>query len=268
MSALFSITVAFAALQLVPSPKPQSVFAGEERPVKLVWHNPSDESVRIAIRARLLQATSATTAPVSETAWKELQLLSGQTVVESAAITFPAVRSATRFILQWLAGEGIVLGTTDVTVYPSNLLRDLQSLIGERVLGVLDPGDALKPALRAAEIDFADIGDVGYEEFSGPLVIVASESFGARQVQTLAKRGVAVVWIQTPPESPAPSTADEILWPSFFMVSEKKTGIVVVEPQLVADFAANPASQLTMIALARLALKPVPFALPQLHGSP
>jgi len=49
----------------------------------------------------------------------------------------------------------------------------------------------------------------------------------------------------------------------FFVVREKKTGIVIAEPQLLADLATNPISQLNLIAFARLALNPEPFPLPR-----
>ena len=70
--------------------------------------------------------------PAGLVPWKTLEVLPGQTVVESAELNFPAVNAETRFVIQWLAGADRVLGVSDALVYPTNPLAQLLPLIGVR----------------------------------------------------------------------------------------------------------------------------------------
>jgi hypothetical protein len=51
-------------------------------------------------------------------------------------------------------------------------------------------------------------------------------------------------------------------------VPEKQIAIVVVQPELVADLANNPQSQLNLIYFCKLALHPQPPALPDFSPQP
>jgi hypothetical protein len=51
-------------------------------------------------------------------------------------------------------------------------------------------------------------------------------------------------------------------------VPEAKGVVVVVQPDLVADFSENPKSQLNLIYFCKLALHPAPWALPNLSPQP
>src|ERR1035438_2982523 len=86
-----------AQLQLMPDVQSQRGFAGDARKVTVVWHNAGDKTVEAEIRARMLQTSSATAVQLSERPWKKLQILPGQTVVESAQLDFPIVKAETRF---------------------------------------------------------------------------------------------------------------------------------------------------------------------------
>jgi hypothetical protein len=125
------------------------VFAGQARPITVVWRNISDKTVDTEIRARLYQTTSATAIPLSEKLWKKIEILPGQTVLESAQVDFPEVRAGTVFLIQWLEDTNRVIGKTEVLVYPTNLLKELKPLLGEDIPAVLDPNDELKPLLEA-----------------------------------------------------------------------------------------------------------------------
>jgi hypothetical protein len=208
---------------------------------------------------------------VNELPWKSLQMLPGQTVVESAFLDFPIVKAETRFLVQWLDGTNKVAGITEVFVYPTNLLEQLKPLAGESEtgLGVLDPSKQLKLLLKKLAFKFVDFEETDLDLFSGKLAIVGpcdpgdSEGTGlGGRIGRLAKKGVAVVWIQSPPRKRAR------VWPSFYSVPENRASVIVVQPELIADLSGNPQSQLNLIYFCQLALHPQPPALPDLAPQP
>ena len=107
------------------------------------------------------------------------------------------------------------------------------------------------------------------EDFSGKLAIIGPFQSTAQlreglaqAIQHIARKGTAVVWIQPPPNP------DDGITPSFYVVPEGKGAVVVVQPNLLADFAENPQSQLNLICFCKLALHPAPPALPNLSSQP
>jgi hypothetical protein len=260
--------VALAQLQLLPDEEPQCVFSGEKRPIAVVWQNVSDRTVDTEIRARLYQTTSATAVQLGETLWKQLKMLPGQTVLESAQLDFPAVRVETRFLVQWLGNSKDVLGTTSVRIYPTNLLAELQPLVEDQSLGVFDPQNELKPLLKSSKVGFVDLGNSELEHFSGKLAVVgpfASKSQIpdglAKRIKLLAQKGAAVVWIVPPDSSDEPQ-------PSFYLVPEGLGVVVVVQAAMVSDLPANPRSQLNLLFFCKLALHPQFLTLPDLSLEP
>jgi hypothetical protein len=256
---------ASAQLQLLPDREPQRVFAGDARRITVTWHNAGDKSAGADVRTRLSQTSSATAAPLSEKPWKKLEILPGQTVLESAPMDFPTVNAETRFLIQWLAGTNQVVGKTEVLVYPTNLLAELKTLVGEENWGVLDPNNELKPLLKQNHVEFSDLGEAALEDFQGKLAIIGPFQTKAQMreglaqiIQKIARKGVAVVWIQPPP-----GPKDQIK-PSFYVVPEGKGPVVVVQPDLVANLSETPRSQLNLVYFCKLALNPTPFSLPDL----
>ena len=120
-----------AQLELVRDNEAQRIFAGDTRKIQVLWHNNGERSIEAQIRTRLYQASSATAVLIHEDSWKQLQILPGQTVRESAALSFPSVRAETRFFVQWLGEANKVLGKTEVVVYPPDLLKDFKTLAGD-----------------------------------------------------------------------------------------------------------------------------------------
>ncbi len=263
--------VAYGQLELMTNREAQCVFAGDARKITVVWHNAGDNTVNADIRARLLQTSSATTVRLGETPWKTLQVLPRQTVLESARLDFPAVKAETKFLVQWLENSNSILGRTEVLVYPTNLLDELKRLVDEggRNLGVLDPQNLLKPALKSSAVKFVDLAEAGLDDFSGKLAMVGPcgpddpEWNGlADRISKLAQKGTPVVWIQSPPRNLGK------IRPSFYVVPKNQAVVVVVQPELVADLPDNPQSQLNLIYFCRLALNPTPPALPDLSPQP
>ncbi len=262
---------ALAQLQLLPDKEPQRAFAGNACTVTVVWHNTGDNTAGAEIRARILQTSSATTVRLGEAHWKRLQVLPRQTVLESAQLDFPAVKAETKFLVQWLEGSNSVIGRTEVLVYPTNLLEELKLLVDEsgKNLGVLDPKNLLKPSLKSSAVKFVDLAETGLDEFSGKLAMVGPcgpddpEWNGlANRIGKLAQKGTPVVWIQSPPKK------RDKLQPSFYIVSQSRAVVVVVQPELVADLPDNPQSQLNLIYFCKLALNPLPPALPDFSSQP
>ena len=260
---------AHAELQLLPDREPQCVFAGEARKITVTWHNAGDKSTGADVRTRIYQTSSATAVPLPEKPWKKIEILPGQTVLESAALDFPAVNGETRFLIQWLEGTNQVVGKTEVLVYPTNLLAELKTLVGEENFGILDPSDELKPLLKQNHVEFSDLGETALEDFQGKLAIIGPFSAGAQMreglaqtVQKIARKGAAVVWLQPPP-----GPKDQIK-PSFYIVPKGKGAVVVVQADLVARLPENPRSQLNLVCFCKLALNPTPYFLPDLITQP
>ena len=255
-------------LPSVAAAESQQVFAGGNRVIAVQLQNDLTTPVTVELRVRLLQATVATTAPLQELPWKQVQLLPGQIVRESVGLDFPPVRTETRFLLQWIAGGSNVIGQTEVLVYPTNLLTQLKSLAGDEPLGVFDPADALKPLLRTQAVEFVDLVETGTDKFHGKLAIFGPFETKAQMraslrddIRALAKRGVAVLWLLPPPEQRAP------LKPSFSVVREAGGVVVVAASSLVTQLAERPEAQLNLLRLAEEALQPTPLALPETESS-
>ncbi|HEX9046682.1 MAG TPA: hypothetical protein VF988_06630 [Verrucomicrobiae bacterium] len=247
-----------AQLSLLPE-TPQAVFAGQDRTVNLRWHNAGMESVDVQVRARLFQSSGTLAAPLGEQPPKALRLLPQQTLLETAQLDFPTVRAETRFVVQWVTDSQQVIGRTEVLVYPTNLLTELGLLLDGGDLGLFDPQAALKPALRQNGVSFLDLMERPLDDFSGKLAVIGPFPSRAQlrggfngSVRHMARQGAAVVWIQ-PPRAP-----DDELRPSFYRLSLGKGALVMVQPELVADFSVNPLSQLNLIYLCKWALNPAP----------
>lgn len=245
------------------------MFAGEAQKISIVWHNNGDKVWEGEISARILQTSSATAVRLGEIRWKKLNVLPGQTVLESAQLDFPAVKAESKFLVQWLENTNHVIGKTKVWVYPTNLLAELKPLAGDEPLGVFDPQNQLKPLLKNLKIDFVNLETSDLENFSGKLAIIGPFQSKAQmreglpqQVQALAKKGAAVVWLRPPLAKRGQ------LLPSFYSVPEKQSSVVIIQPDLVADLAGNPQSQLNLIYFSKLALHPQPTALPDLLPQP
>jgi hypothetical protein len=204
---------------------------------------------------------------LSDNPWKQIQVPSGETILESATLEFPSVKAKTKFLIRWLENSNII-GTTEVLVYPTNLLSELKPLAGDEAMGVFDPQNQLKPLLKNLKIDFINLENSDLEHFSGRLAVVGPFESRARmrdglsnQIKALSKKGAAVVWLQPP------RTRDEKLQPSFYSVSEGTNAVVVVQPELVSDLPDNPQSQLNLIYFCKLALNPQTPTLPGLSPS-
>jgi hypothetical protein len=260
---------ACAQLQPLPGQPAQRVFGGGERKIDVLWHNAGNDTADAEISTWMLQASSATTAPIGETPWKNLSVLPQQTVMESAQLDFPAVKAETKFLVQWTGGSNQLLGITEIMVYPTNLLGELKPLFAKDTLGVLDPNGELMPALKQNGVEFIDLEEKTLEDFRGKLAVIgpfhsrAQMRDGlAQSIRKIAAAGTAVVWLQPPPGPNAE------LMPSFYIVPGSKAAVVVAQPDLTAHFSDSPQSQLNLVRFCKLALDPKPFLIPNLAIQP
>jgi hypothetical protein len=259
----------FGQLTIATNIEPRRVFFGPAKSIPIIIHNSGGQGFNGEIRARILQTSSATAVGLSENPWKQIQVPAGETVLESVALDFPAVKAETKFLVQWLEGTNRVIGKTEVLLYPTNLLAELKPLAGNEPLGVFDPQNQFKPLLKNLKIDFENLENADLETFSGKLAVVGPFQSQAKmreglanQIKSLAKKGAAVVWLQPP-------DAREVkLLPSFYSVLESTHAVVIVQSDMVSDLANNPQSQCNLISFCKLALHPQPPALPDLFPQP
>jgi len=257
-----STGVAEAQLQLLPDRGSQYVFSGNARNIWATFHNPDGQYFTGEIRTRLFQTSSTMAVLWSDKPWKRLVIPADETVLASGALDFPPVKAETRFLIQWLDNTNRIIGRTEVWVYPTNLLAELNTLAGDEPLGLLDPQNQIKPLLKNLRVKFTDLGNAGLESFSGRLAILGPfqsktqiREGMADKVKALAKHGTAIVWITLP------RARGEKLMPSFYSVRENTNSVVVVQPDLVAALTEQPQSQLNLVYFCRLALNPEPFVL-------
>jgi len=259
--------MAQAPLQIVTDDNPASVFGGATAQIRVTFANASGQDFDNLIRIRIFQAASATVVPVGDMTWKQLHVLSGQTVLESARLEFPAVKAKTKFLVRWLENTNRVIGTTEVEVYPTNLLAGQKPLLGEATMGVLDPNNELKPLLRQNGVKFVDLEQTALEDFSGSLAILGpfhSKSQlpenAASRCKMMATHGTAVLWLRPPDAS-----RDRLL-PSYLFVTASTNSIVVADAKLVENLQENPESQLRLVELCRQALHLEPATLNDLNN--
>ncbi|MCG3147463.1 MAG: hypothetical protein PCFJNLEI_00903 [Verrucomicrobiae bacterium] len=225
----------FAQLEIVPDDQPQTVFAGKPQTVRLVIHNKGDKQFDADVTTRLFQTTAATAAPVGDAQpWKTVHVLPGQTVIETATFKFPAVRAATRFLVQWDE-----LGRTPVVVYPDDLLKGLSKLAGDNPVAVFDPENKLKPVLKQAGVKYADF-EIETEDCRLALVWSARLP---ENVSLRMKNGMGAVWIR--------STKS----PVAFAVRRDAGILVTVPPSVLTALTDSPQSQANLLRFAELALQ-------------
>jgi hypothetical protein len=155
-------------------------------------------------------------------------------VLEDLPVTLPAVRSATRFRIE-CAG----IGRLTVTALPEDALK---RLAGDEPVGVFDPDNKLKPALKAAGVEFADFET---EPRDVKLALVVADNM-PESVLSRVKKGMAAVWF----------TRTRI---SIAYAAKLEAGTVVVAPPTTWESAGAQAS---LLRYAELALTPNVLQLP------
>jgi hypothetical protein len=249
----------FAGIKLLPEAPPQRVFSGRARAIQLKWTNSGPEVATAQIAMRILATSSGTAMPVSQAPWKKMQVLPEQTVLESAKIDFPDVRTETRFLVQWIDSSNQILGITPVLVSPTNLLKELGPFAGVEGIAIYDPQNELKPLLEEVGIAVVDLSSRDLSTFTGRLGLIGP--FGAgrespqgtpRAIEKAAQGGMALVLVR--------NADSKSLTPAFYSVISGKGAVVVAKPELFEDLTHKPLSQLNLLRLAEMAVHRVAFS--------
>ena len=253
-----------AQLEMLPPEQPSAVFGGEAHMIQVVFHNPTERPIETPLKTRLFQLSSTTRMPAGETEpWKKLTVLGGQSVLETARVKFPEVRSLTHFEVRWLDDSDKAVGQTLVTVYPTNLLKQIVAIAGEKPPGIFDPHEQLTPLLRALKVEFDDLTEgERIETWRGRLAILGP--FDAKQspprdirkrATALAARGANVLLLtpQTPRADPV-IRAPNALRSAVVIRLVGTARVVAAAGELVARLATEPLAQEKLLELARLAV--------------
>lgn len=246
-----------ARLVVVSSDPVPAVFGGGPRQIRILVRNPAQTTATVQVQYQILQTATALAAPASGLLpWKRLTVLPEQTIVDLVPMSFPLVGGETRYVVRWLDAAESVLGTTEVLVYPTNLLFELKPLADGRSLGLFDPDNQIKPLLREMNAEFDDLENSGLEHFTGRLAVLGPFAAGqpspAHLVPTsrrLAKTGVNLVFL-TPMEP-----GSLMLEPATTVAGFGTGTIVVCRSVTLNHFDENPLAQLNLVRLARLAVK-------------
>ncbi len=257
-----AVHVSAGPVSVLPEGRPWHVFGGGTREIVVRVQNSTNTPVSPELGARLFQLTSATAAPVGTVPSRRVSLAASQGVLERFRIEFPAVRTETRFRLQWSA-DGASAGGTEVWVYPAQILAGIGTLTQGKAIGLHDPDARIRPALTEAGIATIDLNGTDPADFEGSLAIYAPALTGAKvpparkaEVRALAERGIAVVWFQPPSE-----LRDEPS-PRYRTVPVGPSAVVLADGEPVARLAEAPDAQRLLLHLVREALKPAPNELP------
>jgi len=235
-------------------PKPL-VVAGRPVEVTAAFKNTSATRLEVEARLRVFQASSATRMPLGPSrAWKRLEVLAGQTILEAMPLELPPVRTATRFEVDCEDGEGNLLGTLAVFALPEFPLRQVQKLLGERLVSIIPGSSQLEELLKENQIPVAASG-VDVKPTPSRVAIFLPDAAPATARPTLAKRaqslsiqGAAVLWLKFRPEGRA--------HPPVVVQSSGDGAIVTATLSSLTNLRNSPAAQLELLRLIRLALQP------------
>ena len=265
-------TGAFAQIEVVSSDTTPAVFGGGAREVIFFLRNNSERTITMNLKTRLYQISSATEMPVGRAEpWKSVTVLGGQTVLEPVALKFPDVRAATKFEVRWLDDAERTAGRVLVTVFPTNLLKQIADLAGDKPPGVYDPHERLTPLLRNLAVEFDDLHQSErLRTWNGRLAILGP--FDTRleaitkRAQELARRGANVLLLLADEDRADSAVRVPGAWRGVvFVCSMGGRRIVSAPAEMIAGLAADPRAQGKLLELARLA---VAADLPQTETEP
>ncbi len=186
----------------------QVVFSGEPAALVVLVGNGGRETLKGGVSTRIFQLSSATRIPLGEKQpWKELEVLAGQTVRENLELTFPVLAEPALYRVEFASAAGDPLGAVPVRACPRNALQILARWSGTRPVAVRDAGGKLDDLLKKNGVTTSDLtGEAATAEFRGPLAILRSADGTAAEKErlrgiadALARRGVAVLWLQPAP---------------------------------------------------------------------
>ena len=244
-----------------PSPV---AFAKAGQNVLTAFSNSTNTEVDVELSTRIFLLSSATAVPLGEARpWKRLKVLPGQTILEKLTVDFPDVKVPTRFRIQCIKGTSDKIGQLDVTAYPDNLLKSLQTLADGKPVGILDPGHLLIPLLKQQKVEFEELkGSEDLDHFKGRLAVLgpfgSADQIPAGLESTAvgcAKSGRAIVWIE-------PASRKLSLAPSARVSVFSAGTVVAAQAGTVSSPSDSPTAQLNLVRLCEMAIDPARFQWP------
>ena len=225
-------------IELVKSDFSPMVFGGKPQEIEVRFRNPSEQAIEVELKTRLFQLSSGSAMPHGEAkVWKKLKILPKQTVVESYPLTLPEIKAPTIFRIEWDD-----LDKTAIHAYPADLLKRLQTLAGEKRVGVFDPADKLRTLFKKLKIDFADLE---MQPEHCPLAIAWTENDKLPEsIEAEARKGMAVVWVR--PKNLRVS-----------LVTRSPNGTIAeIAAAKIAEIATSAEAQVALVQLAELLVQP------------
>jgi hypothetical protein len=242
-----------ADLEVFPTETPQILFAGTPATALVTLRNPDPERHEQEFSIRLVQLSSTTAMPIGERRpWKKIEVLAGQTIVESVPVTLPEIRGPTFFRIE-VSTQDRLVARIPILACPRDMLRRLAELSGDPPLGIYDREGKLKTSLTQLGIPFTDLeladgpaGFLGRVAILGPFTSEGGASPDWKELSgKLASRGVAVVVLL-----PQPRTLP-------FAEVLHKGPVVIARGVRVDDLAESAARQMALLRVVELALTPV-----------
>jgi hypothetical protein len=264
---LMGTLATWAQIEFLPATAPQAIFGGQPSTIGVTLCNRGAETAQSEFSTRLLQVSSATVMPVSQPQpWKRIQVLAGQTLVESVPVRLPEVRTKMLFRLAILAG-GKPIAHYPVVACPPDLLKQMASLGGAKRVGIFDPEGKLRPALDHAGAPFVAL-EINEDRASEECALAIFGPFASRdkvpaelaaRATELAKRNVAVIALLP---SGALSGVDQSgISECVTVLRGGSRGSVIVCEGGAKEFDGSAGAQLALFRMAELALglQPLPW---------
>lgn len=259
-SAFLTATVSQARLEIIPPTTDPFVFCGPSRQLDITFHNTATEDFNATINVRIFQASSSTLAPIGpEHDWKKLHILTGQKIIETTSFDFPEVRALTLFQIRWLNDRHEEIGKTTVHVLPTNVLAQISVLTSNTVVGLIDPDDKLKPALKKAAVKFHELtAENPFANFRGNLALIAPSSdpeFVNAALKSGTKHPLTILWMRDFNQRIGPV-------PNMYFVRAGQAQVAVVDATLFTDLEHAALAQINLLRSIKTAQHPEKLQLP------
>ena len=246
-------------LSIVAPKKLPALFPGANS-LTPMWTNRGPEQVEMEIKGALFQAGSKLALQLPLEIVEKLRLLPNQAALMPINFEVPEVRAKTLFVIQWQDPSAKALGKTELKVYPSDLLRELELMAGDTALGIFNLDAKFETGFRNSKVKSERLEQDGIGGYAGKLLIAGGEQAQDSSRETLiavARRGAVVVCIVA-------HSDDEILRPNFSARAYGAGVVVFVQETFLDHFDTNPESQLRLVEICRMAMKPGTPELPMI----
>jgi hypothetical protein len=239
-------------LAVVEPANAPAIFPGKNQ-LAIAWTNCAAERVSVEVKGRWFQMSSALGMPLPLEVTQKIEIAPNQTALKPITIDAPEVRARSSFLIQWRDADDQGLGTTKMTVYPRDILRELESIAGGQPPGVVDGRGMFLRAFKAAKIEAHEMRPQETGGFRGKLLIVADadRSASTGSLIAVAAQGAIVISI-------APPLMDEKqpLRPNFYGRAHGKGMLIFVQESFLESFDTNAEAQLRLVEICRMAAKP------------